>query len=1042
MAEEMTQGRNPGMRKVWYCVIGVVLVGTLFWALRSTGYVLSPQKRYKKEFAYRFGLYLNKIQVRSTGAENKIKDDPEYQKLNATYKQLLQQEEAQTKELRAKLDDVNKKLAPVRTIFLNIRDPDHWHLSYQDAEDEYYRLKQQSDDLTQQLDAQMQPSRDALEAANTFIAAKMADLAPQQLDKLRKKYVDGISSLDDLQISVPDVNLVDKCQTCHIGVSVTGLELTPASMSLPGEKPDKYARAFMTHPKPELLRIHNPAKFGCTLCHGGNGRETSSVEAAHGNTSNWSKPLYSKVYMEAGCQTCHRADMVLAGKTELAETLDRSKDIYRQGCMGCHRYPGFNDERGELKSVAEQIVALQRQKENNLRQVTLKQAKADISLREEDARRLRQEVKNLGSEDSQIGVQIEQLEERTRDLMREEKKVGHNLKEIRQKTYAGWIPFLILGPGRPLGPTIPTDEQILSMATYLWQTAIQDPVAKQEPGDPVRGRELLQTRGCLGCHPIAVDPMIPVHTVPSTLSLIGAGQIMGGTFAIPLSRVGERDKYDYLVRWINNPRQRLRPYCPREKKDIGAEDYAKHGLPFRFDREHDRCPNDGEIMQVQQKMVMPNLRLTLEESRDIASYLISLKAREPESFPVAPNDPKLMAEGKANITRYGCSGCHEIAGFETQELIGPELTYEGSKSVEQLDFGHLRHMAQSGQEPMITHEDRERLPEGLPKGSWYTLKGFLEHKVAEPNIFDLSTASIPERARMPNGRLTSFQLQAVTTLLLGSQKTDLPQSYMYKPDDARGDIQRGWWVIRKYNCMGCHQLLPGQTTSLMNVPHFREHPEQLPPTLVMEGARVNPEWLAGFLRNPALSDTDTHRNGVRQYLPVRMPTFSFSDNEIRILVRFFQAMAHQPTMSIPEPVETLTPKENKIARTLMSSACGTCHATGDPAHDKSATAPNFLLTQSRLNPGWVERWIVDPQTIMPGTSMPNGLFRKENGHWVVNGPMPTALKNYDQDQVDLLVRYVFQLTPKEQQKLSSSAPARNRQRQQVQARMASQQGSR
>ena len=97
---------------------------------------------------------------------------------------------------------------------------------------------------------------------------------------------------------------------------------------------------------------------------------------------------------------------------------------------------------------------------------------------------------------------------------------------------------------------------------------------------------------------------------------------------------------------------------------------------------------------------------------------------------------------------------------------------------------------------MIEHEDRERLPEGPAKGPWYSLKGFLEHKVAEPNVFDRSTTSLMERARMPNARLTTGRLRAVTTLLLGSQKTGLPESYIYKPDDARGDIQRGWWVIR------------------------------------------------------------------------------------------------------------------------------------------------------------------------------------------------------------------------------------------------------
>ena len=153
MAEEMTHGPNPRMRKVWFYLIAVVLAGTLFLTLWIAGYGLSPQKRYHEEFAHRFALYLNQVEVRSTDAENKIKNDPEYQKLNATYKQLLEQEEAQAKGLKAKLDEANKQLAPVRTIFLNLRDPEHMHESYQEVEEKYNRLKQQSDDLTRQLNA-------------------------------------------------------------------------------------------------------------------------------------------------------------------------------------------------------------------------------------------------------------------------------------------------------------------------------------------------------------------------------------------------------------------------------------------------------------------------------------------------------------------------------------------------------------------------------------------------------------------------------------------------------------------------------------------------------------------------------------------------------------------------------------------------------------------------------------------------------------------------------------------------------------------------
>src|SRR2546429_4994013 len=73
--------------------------------------------------------------------------------------------------------------------------------------------------------------------------------------------------------------------------------------------------------------------------------------------------------------------------------------------------------------------------------------------------------------------------------------------------------------------------------------------------------------------------------------------------------VGEKANYDYLVRWVHNARERTRPYCPYEKKDIGPEDYKKKGVPFVFDLDHSKCPNDGHELQVQNMTVMPSLRL-------------------------------------------------------------------------------------------------------------------------------------------------------------------------------------------------------------------------------------------------------------------------------------------------------------------------------------------------------------------------------------------------------------------------------------------------
>jgi cytochrome c551/c552 len=810
-------------------------------------------------------------------------------------------------------------------------------------------------------------------------------------------------------------NIVDRCESCHMDIREP-VKLTAASMSAKGKKPDDYARAFTSHPEPDLLKIHDPDKFACTPCHQGNGRATTSVEKAHGTYEHWLWPIFRKGNLEAGCQVCHAADMVVVSN-DVGWTVSEGKDLFRQrGCVGCHRYEGYDKEPEDLLAVAQQIKQIDQEKKDNSKQAGDLMKQADKSESNDEANRLNDRAVALRVTNSKLDLRIVQLDRSTMSLLQDMKKVGPNLKDIRLKLNKNWIPVWLKKPSEFRATTkMPNfrlnDEQIKAISAYIWQSALTDPLPKHKPGNVAHGKELFETRGCLACHSI------------------GEGdQVQGGTFAANLTRVGEKDSYDYLVRWVHNARERTRPYCPLEKKDIGPEDYKKKGLPFVFDLDHSRCPNDGHELQVQNMTVMPSLRLSPQDAEDVASYLITLKKQEPSAYADASfmDDANLKAEGKKWVRHFGCAGCHEISGLEDEGRIGTELTIEGSKPIERMDFALLTDIAQrGGSEPITDPDDRSRLPEGPAKEPWYDQKGFFEHKLAEPNIWDKGKEKPEtEKLRMPNLHLTQEQIRALTTFLLGSQENPLPVSYQYRPLDYRRDIQEGWWIVRKYNCMSCHEFISGQPSSpFRSMARYKDAQEQLPPKLLTEGARVDPEWLLRFLKNPSLSTTDTNRNGVRSYLQVRMPTFSFSENELGKLVRFFQALARQPFPYIPEEVPVLTTKETEMARSLFSSTaapCLKCHATGDPAHDRFATAPNFLQARGRLKPDWMERWIVDPQAISPGTAMPSGLFKRENGHWVFFGPTPASFRGYDKDQTKLLVDYILQLTPEEQRRVGAA----------------------
>ena len=157
-----------------------------------------------------------------------------------------------------------------------------------------------------------------------------------------------------------------------------------------------------------------------------------------------------------------------------------------------------------------------------------------------------------------------------------------------------------------------------------------------------------------------------------------------------------------------------------------------------------------------------------------------------------------------------------------------------------------------------------------------------------------------------------------------------------------------------------------------------------------------------------------------------MPTFSFSPNELQTLVRFFEAASSQAQPYIPIQLEAITDQERDLGRQLFTSKaapCLKCHLTGDAGHDKSASAPNFLQARERLKPDWTGRWLLDPALIDPGTAMPSGLFTRDaNNRWILKGELPPTFHGYDKDHVQLLVRYMFQLSPEEQRRLVSASP--------------------
>ncbi|HEX9422380.1 MAG TPA: hypothetical protein VF899_04005 [Pyrinomonadaceae bacterium] len=1113
-------------------ICALLLTAVLAWSLYDEAFGQRPWKGMQQQFVNRYTKYLKSIKPQAGKTEAEVKESPDYQQLDAEAQGALEKVKPDIAEIDQKVAQIQRELDAVTEPFQNQRGKltvinydveiasnnakdryrkqaqekraelvevdlpaadgsaktttqkmnyDQLEKLFNDLRDEKARLLGQKADLLKE-PTELGKKRD------DYLKHHMTGLGPGQIDGLLRKMDQFDYAILPHQISVNEFNIVDRCEVCHVGIREP-LDLRPEDLAPdgPGKKPDNLSRAFVSHPNRELLQIHTPDRFGCSSCHWGNGRATTSEIKGHGQHKFWLWPMFEKENTEAGCQQCHAKDRVTQG----AETLNLGRDLfYQRGCMGCHRYEGFDRETDALGNTRQSISQLKDQITSNQKQIRLDESPPEGTT-DEEAQKMLAQSEALKVTNSILAARIDQLNLQSKYLMQDQKKVGPNLKDVRLKLRKEWIPVWLSNPQafRP-GTKMPTfwrfaeadsaaklpalrdkdgQEQIQAIAAYLWQDGFEGGLPAQQRGDAGHGKELFETRGCLGCHSIGDEE-----------------NKLGGTFAANLQKVGEKANFDYIVRWIHNPRERWAPYCLKENRDLTPEDYAKHNLPYVFDTElHSRCPNDGAELQVQNMTVMPNFRLSETDARDIATYLFSLSS--PPQYDAAPfmDNPELRDKGHALIKQYGCAGCHEIKGFEDEQRIGKELTVEGATPIERLDFALLTKKAEEGNDPLGLHAEEKEKP-------WYNHKGFFEHKVADPSIYDQGKEKDPkDRLRMPRPYLTPEWRNALTTFLLGSvgsEGSNVPQSLFYNPQDTRRqDIQNGWWVIKKYNCMGCHQIQVGQRSVVMDLPFYQtpEGKDLLPPRLSSEGARVDPSWLLRFLHDPSLSGEKTpaenavianaeqaakstnaspagasssgaqaanagttstapgstnasssagklnpqpglDRNGVRPYLKFRMPTFNFSPNELQTLVRFFMAMSGQQEPYIKEPLQPLTEQEKLVARQMFTSGtpCLKCHITGEPTHDAKAIAPNFLLASERLKPEWTFRWLLDPSQISPGTAMPTGLFRKEGERWVINLPNPPASANeYHDDHARLLVRYMMLLTPDEQRRLLATAPA-------------------
>lgn len=899
---------------LWYLLMCLALMGVTIWAVCDEAYIRRPWKRYQTRYFQLEKQYLKDKSARlkeefETPAvqekymEAKRRLDEAKSTLNSPnnkryYEGLLSQkrllEEKQLPPLMFEANAARSALLEQKYIYS--------HAQSEEVLKEIRGLEDEISKLEGRIDA-TKHSRDELlkrivEVTSDVVKyTKELETLTEDMDKVQNELVSvhqKRSTLQTYQVYFEEINEADRCMSCHLGINRTE--------SVSAEQP------YATHPDRELyLDAHPPERFGCILCHRGQGRATSSPEKAHGDVEYWLVPALRGSEAQTSCIKCHPEENNLEG----AEIAAKGRRLYKDlGCYGCHTTKGFEEYEVE--------------------------------------------------------------------------RIAPDLLELPHKVYAEWLPGWIQNPQsfRP-DTRMPdykfSDDEALEIAAYLWQNASTVPlplkIKADEKGDTEKGKYLFESLGCLACHDDGEK---------------------GSSYAPNLSRIGDKIRYDFLVNWLADPKV------------------------------------------IQPKTRMPSLRLTMDEGVHVATYLSTLKGTKteaPAEITKKLNDPQKAQKGRKLIEMYGCFGCHQISGMEGQGKVGVELSSIGSKPLGQFDFGinekAILHkvgikyvedntfrarktwITEKLQDPRLFDKGRYlklieklRMPyfnlssddiealtvfliglteEELPHRFWYEMserKRAIEegHGVIEKYNCTGCHQFSPDRLTLENN-----------VRLVGAIKAEEDENIYFQLWEESVPLEKkiGETVLISSAQIKKHIPAHGGDIIPLITSYFEEEEGLFaeeakvfaPPLLYGEGKKVQPQWLFDFLLKPIK---------LRPWLDVRMPTYEMSPEEATKLAKFFALMDNEdyPYLQIEEVKKKyIAEKEEKIPNYLAKAKalfeakdvnCGSCHVQGDktPEGDPSDWAPDLSLARVRLRPNWITKWLLDPQSIAPGTKMPR-FFRPD-----------------------------------------------------------------
>ncbi|MCE9525888.1 MAG: hypothetical protein K8R36_07520, partial [Planctomycetales bacterium] len=379
-----------------------------------------------------------------------------------------------------------------------------------------------------------------------------------------------------------------------------------------------------------------------------------------------------------------------------------------------------------------------------------------------------------------------------------------------------------------------------------------------------------------------------------------------------------------------------------------------------------------------ERLRMPQFPFTVEEREAVITFVLGLVAEPPrEKYLYKPSGRSAaLIAGKKVLEKYNCGGCHLLETEKWKISYSPDaFGKQTTNPTYPYLLPHYSPAELAAQGKADIRDELHSVVSGMPTNS----------PDGKPRVIDESDDNELQNGESYDPTAVKYALDLYRPTLIGGGAYVTGQNPIMVPNrtiDERYPATGG--VLARY-------LVPRVTQYEKQFNPNASGAEAagwVPPPLVREGEKVQPNWLHDFLLDPY---------PIRPAVFLRMPKFNMTSAEAADLVNYFAA--HD---NAKYPYElTETKQDSKLARkedeyrmlapaegvddskrsvrfdhamriVTNNNYCVKCHVVADfaPQGNARALAPNLGDVYRRLRPEYTRNWIANPKMILPYTSMP------------------------------------------------------------------------